>query len=162
MEQVTRLSERAKQGGLHALSQSRNTLADDHQSKPWQRKILVVDDNPDTSGSFNFLLRLNGAWVESAGSGDRAIDLARTFHPDIVIMDIGMPGLDGYESCRQMRRQPGGKSQAMLAVTGRGSEADKQACREAGFDYHLLKPVEIALLQSVIDEAMSFYGVGIR
>jgi CheY-like chemotaxis protein len=162
MDQVTRLSERAINAG--GGEKPGRVQAGDHDGldRPWHRKILVVDDDADISGSIRFLLRLSGAWVESSLDGVKAVEMAKTFRPDVVILDIGMPGQDGYDTCRSMRRLRGGRTLAIIAITGRGGVQDKQQCRDAGFDYHLIKPVEIELLQSVVAEAMTFEGVGIR
>jgi len=106
------------------------------------RRILVVDDNVDTAESMAFLLRLKGHEIRVAHSGLTAIDAALSFAPEIVLLDIGLPGLDGYQVARKLRRHPSLAGAILVALTGYGQEEDRRLAREAGFDHHLTKPVD--------------------
>jgi PAS domain S-box-containing protein len=116
------------------------------------RRILIVDDNTDTATSLAMLLKILGHVTEIAHEGPQALELAATYRPEIVLLDIGMPKMSGYEVCRRMREQPGGKEVVIVAVTGWGQEEDKRRSVEAQFDGHMVKPVEPgALLQLLAD-----------
>jgi CheY-like chemotaxis protein len=106
------------------------------------RRILVVDDNQDAANSLVLLLRLAGHEVRSAYNGPTALALAVDFHPSLVLLDIGMPGMDGYEAARQMRANHDLQHLILVALTGWGQERDKRRSKEAGFDYHMVKPVD--------------------
>lgn len=112
------------------------------------RKILIADDNRDSAQSWATMFELEGCETCTAFSGSEALRLAASFQPDVALLDIGMPGLNGYEVARLLRSSPLGASVLLIAVTGWGQDQDKQAAREAGFDAHLTKPVN---LQQVID-----------
>ena len=116
------------------------------------RRVLVVDDNPELARSFDMLLRLMGHESRVAYDGLAAVEAAEAFRPDVVLMDIGMPKLNGYEAARRIREQPWGKDMALVAVTGWGQEEDRRRSHEAGFDQHLVKPVDHADLQKVLDQ----------
>jgi CheY-like chemotaxis protein len=103
-------------------------------------KILVADDLRDAAVSLALLLELCGAEVCSAFGGEETVSLAESFRPDVVLLDISMPRLNGYEVARRLRAQPWGREMILLALTGWGGAADLVAAREAGFDGHLLKP----------------------
>jgi PAS domain S-box-containing protein len=113
-------------------------------------KIVVVDDNRDSADSLARLLKLMGHEVRTAGDGREALEVAESFRPDLVLLDIGMPELNGYEAARHIRRQPWGKDLLLVAQTGWGQEEDKRRALEAGFDHHLTKPVEPAAVQKLI------------
>ncbi len=107
------------------------------------KKIVVVDDNLETAAGLALLLRARGHAVQTAASGPAALALARDFIPDVVVLDIGLPGMDGHELARCLRRERGaGAALLLVALTGREHESDRQASREAGIDHHLVKPVE--------------------
>jgi CheY-like chemotaxis protein len=110
-----------------------------------RRRILLVDDNHDALESLATLLSLSGHDVRTAADGFLALDAAPAFAPEVAVLDIGMPGLDGYELARRMRAQPWGKSMALIALTGWGQETDRQRSRAAGFDSHWVKPLDIEL-----------------
>jgi signal transduction histidine kinase/ActR/RegA family two-component response regulator len=110
------------------------------------RRILVVDDNYDAANSLALLLQLSGNQTQLAFDGVEAVEAAATFRPDVILMDIGMPKLNGYDAARRIREQPGGKEVVMLALTGWGQEEDRQKTADAGFDGHLVKPVEYEAL----------------
>ena len=114
------------------------------------RRILVVDDNIDGADMLAGLLSLDGHAVQTVASGPEALERLDDFHPDIVLLDIGLPGLDGYEVARRIRADARRAGIRLVAVTGYGRDADRERSRDAGFDAHLVKPVEFATLQRVI------------
>jgi CheY-like chemotaxis protein len=108
------------------------------------RRILVVDDNEDSAMSLAMLLEISGHEVRTANDGLESIDVAEEFRPDVVLMDIGMPKLNGYDAASRIRAQPWGERMILVAVTGWGQEEDRRRTAEAGFDSHLVKPVDYA------------------
>ena len=112
------------------------------KSTPSPLRILVVDDNVDTALSFAMLLRESGHDARIAHDGRAAIQAALDYRPDVVLLDIGLPGMDGYEVAKQLRQQPVLQTLVLVALTGYGQEADRQASLEAGFSYHLVKPTD--------------------
>jgi len=114
------------------------------------RRILVADDNTDAARAMAEVLGAVGHEVRTASDGLNAIEIAERFRPDLILLDIGMPRLDGYETCRRLRQSPWGKDIAIYAVTGWGQASDRKRTREAGFDAHLVKPVSIAAIQELI------------
>lgn len=110
------------------------------------RKVLVVDDNVDAADTLNALLGMDGFSVSTVYDGVAAVTQARAIAPDVVIMDIGLPGMDGYDAARLIRQQPGGARILLIALTGWGQSTDRQRASEAGFDHHLVKPVDYELL----------------
>jgi CheY-like chemotaxis protein len=114
------------------------------------RRILVVDDNVDSAKTLGMLLKYLGADVHVVHSGVAAIDAVEKYRPDIVLLDIGMPGMDGYEVARRIRERHEFKEVTLIALTGWGQEDDRRRTREAGFDHHLVKPADIAALQTLI------------
>jgi CheY-like chemotaxis protein len=115
-----------------------------------ERRILVVDDLPDNAASLTVLLRRLGHRVETAFSGLDALALAAQFRPQIMLLDIGMPDLDGFEVCRRVRKQDWGKGIFVVALSGWGQESDRRNASEAGFNAHLVKPLDFALLESLL------------
>ena len=115
------------------------------------RRVLVVDDNEDGAESLAMLLRAEGHHVEVAQDGARALEAAETFRPEVVLLDIGLPGMDGYDACRAMRARPGGDRIVIAALTGWAQEDDQRRSRDAGFDAHLAKPVERAALSALLE-----------
>ena len=105
-------------------------------------RILVVDDNEDSAVSLGKLLKILGNDIRIAHDGLAAIEAAEGFRPAVMLLDIGMPKLNGYDVCRNIRQQPWGGAMVLIALTGWGQEDDRQRTKEAGFDYHLVKPVE--------------------
>lgn len=116
------------------------------------RRILVVDDNRDSAESMAVLLEMVGHEVRTAIDGPAALAAAAAFRPHLVLLDIGLPGMTGYEVARRLREANGGEGMVIAAMTGYAQEDDKARALEAGFDHHLSKPVDLASLQSVIDE----------
>src|SRR5262249_16648366 len=107
-----------------------------------RRRILVVDDNADAADGLSELLRSLGHEVSTAQDGFAAIDLARWFQPDLVFLDLAMPGMDGREVAIRLRSEVGLRAAMIVAVTGYGREIDRRLSAEAGFDHHLVKPLE--------------------
>src|SRR5262249_22425689 len=105
-------------------------------------RILIVDDNQDAAKSLAVLLRFEGHDVAVVNDGEAALTAMQDFSPDLAFLDIGMPGMDGYDLCRRIRQQPAFKKVLLVALTGWGQAEDRRRSREAGFDRHLVKPVE--------------------
>ncbi len=116
------------------------------------RRILVVDDNRDSATSLAELLGLTGHTTAIAYDGLEAVETAETFMPEAVLLDIGLPKLNGFDVCRKIREQPWGKTMMIVALTGWGQEEDRLKSKEAGFDGHLVKPVDIDNLMKLLDE----------
>lgn len=115
------------------------------------RRFLVVDDEADVRESLVTLLRLHGHEVEAAHDGLEAVESAARFRPDVILLDIGLPNLDGYSACRRIREHPWSKQMTIFALTGWGQDDDIRKTREAGFDHHLVKPVKLAEIQTLLD-----------
>jgi two-component system CheB/CheR fusion protein len=113
-------------------------------------RVLVVDDNADAAESLALLLRFQGHEVEVAFDGPSALDTAGSFHPDVVLLDIGLPGLDGYQVASQLRQRHGTSKALLVALTGYGQEDDQRLAREAGFDHHLTKPVDPQVIYELL------------
>jgi two-component system CheB/CheR fusion protein len=122
------------------------------------RRILLVDDNHDSSRSLAVLLRATGGDVELAFDGPSALEAARRGRPDVVLLDIGLPGMDGYEVARRLRREPGLGKMLLIAMTGYGGDDDRRRSQEAGFNAHLVKPVDLEALQALL--AQSPFAMG--
>ena len=118
-------------------------------SRPTVR-ILVVDDNRDSAESLSLLLETLGNDVRTAHDGLEAVELAKEQQPELVLLDLGLPSLNGYDVAREIRRQPWGKSTVLVALTGWGQEEDRRRSAEAGFDHHLVKPVDTVRLRSIL------------
>ncbi len=117
------------------------------------RRVLVVDDNVDAAALLGEVLELDGHQVTVVHDGLAALERVGGVDPDVVFLDIGLPGMDGYEVARRMRRQPGGAELRLVALTGYGQASDRQRSREAGFDTHLVKPVELDTLRALVADA---------
>jgi len=116
------------------------------------RRILVVDDNRDSATSLAALLELTGHETHIAYDGLEAVEAAVTFGPDVVLLDIGLPKLNGYDACRKIREQPSGKGIVLIALTGWGQDEDREKSKAAGFDAHLVKPVDYDALMKFLSE----------
>jgi CheY-like chemotaxis protein len=114
------------------------------------RRILVMDDNRDAADSLAMMLRLQGHEVEVAHHGQAALEVARRCKPELVFLDIGMPGMDGYEVARRVRQDHDLRGVVMVALTGWGQEEDRRRTVEAGFDHYLVKPVEPNALEALL------------
>jgi signal transduction histidine kinase len=113
-------------------------------------RILLADDNRDALDSLATLLQCDGHEVHTAGDGAEALEVAAVCHPDVVLLDIGMPKLDGYEVARRIRAEPWGKSAVLIALTGWGQDEDRRRSREVGFDSHLVKPLDPEALSTLL------------
>jgi two-component system CheB/CheR fusion protein len=119
--------------------------------RPGRRlRILVVEDNPDAAESLRMLLELFGYEVQVAHCGRAAVEAAERWQPEVVLCDIGLPGMSGYEVVAALRRLPATAAARVIAVTGYGQEEDRRRSREAGFDMHLVKPVDPNALHAVL------------
>lgn len=114
------------------------------------RRVLVVEDNPDIAESLALMLTMMGHTVETASDGDAALKIAPAFQPDAALLDIGLPGMDGYELARRLRRTWPPQKLLLIALTGYGQEKDRQLAKEAGFDHHVLKPGDPATLEALL------------
>jgi len=119
------------------------------------RRMLVVDDNPDGAASMAMMLQLMGDEVRIARDGVEAIEAFESFHPEVILMDIGMPRLNGLEATKQIRERPFGNTCTIIAVTGWGQDGDIKLSREAGCNGHLVKPVNLADLEKLLNQARS-------
>jgi len=119
------------------------------------RRVLVVDDNRDGANSMAIVLRLLGHDVATARDGVEAIEIAESYSPDIILMDIGLPRLNGLDATRRIREQPWGEAVKIIALTGRGQENDRQLSQAAGCNGHLVKPVNLPELQKLLVEISS-------
>jgi PAS domain S-box-containing protein len=113
-------------------------------------RILVVDDNKDSADSLGMLLRLKGNEIRTAHDGLEAVEIAEMFRPELVLLDIGLPKLNGYDVARRIRQQPWGRNVILVALTGWGQDEDRRRSQEAGFNFHVVKPVELAALEELL------------
>jgi signal transduction histidine kinase/ActR/RegA family two-component response regulator len=113
-------------------------------------RMLIADDNVDAADSLALLLSLDGYEVRTAYNGPEAVTVAQMFHPDVALLDIGMPDMDGYATGSAIRQQPGGTDVCLIALTGRGQDDDKHRSRQAGFAMHLTKPVDPSRLRTLL------------
>jgi PAS domain S-box-containing protein len=116
------------------------------------RRVLVVDDNSDAAQTMATLLEMEGHEVATAADGFEALERARSYHPDMVLLDIGLPGMDGHEVARRLRQEEEFKHIVLVALTGFGQLEDKARSRAAGFNHHLVKPVELESLRDVLEK----------
>jgi PAS domain S-box-containing protein len=123
-----------------------------------QHRILIADDNRDSADSLALYLRLKGHETTTAYDGEAAIAAAESIRPDVVLLDIGMPKLSGYEVCRRIREQPWGRGALVVALTGWGQKQDQQRSEEAGFDRHMVKPIEPSALVKLLASLPSGSG----
>jgi CheY-like chemotaxis protein len=114
------------------------------------KRILVVDDNPDAAELLALLLKLEGHEVMAARDGPAAVRMASEFRPDVVFLDLGLPGMDGYEVARRLRQDNQLADVVLVAVTGYGADDDRQRSHDAGIDHHLVKPVDIADMKQLL------------
>jgi two-component system CheB/CheR fusion protein len=122
-----------------------------NKSAPEPRlRVLVVEDNDDVARSLVMLLELWGHDAKIADRAEAALEAVQTHRPAVVLMDIGLPGMDGYEVAKMLRRQEGCDTPMLVAMTGYGQDEDRRRAREAGFDLHLVKPVDPDVLQELL------------
>ena len=128
---------------------------------PTQRRILVADDNSDALESLATLLQLSGHQVYTAANGAVALESAEHNRPEVALLDIGMPQLDGYEVARRIRSQPWGQGITLVALTGWGQDSDRRRSQEAGFDSHLVKPLDLDKLTDLLASLPTAGGLGV-
>ncbi len=115
-----------------------------------KQRILVVDDNVDAAESLSMMLKIMGNEVRTAADGQAAVEIADEYRPDVILLDIGMPKLNGYEACRRIRKQAWARDVVIIAQTGWGTDEDKAKSQKAGFDFHIIKPVDPAVLNELL------------
>ncbi len=137
---------------LPALSPARESIAPVEKAKPRAQtsRVLVVDDNVDAADTVTMLLQMSGHEVQAAYSSQTALETAVEYQPDFVLLDIGLPDMDGYEVARHLRQQPQTKDVWLIAMTGYGQDSDRQRAQETGFDHHLVKPVDPEKLHDLL------------
>jgi CheY-like chemotaxis protein len=113
--------------------------------------VLVVDDNVDVADMIVMLLQLFGHEAKAAYFGQSALEMANEYKPDVVLLDIGLPDMNGYEVARHLRKHPQTERVGLIAMTGYGQDTDRQLSREAGIDLHLVKPVDPQKLQGLLE-----------
>jgi two-component system, chemotaxis family, CheB/CheR fusion protein len=116
-----------------------------------RRRVMVIDDNKDAAESMSMLLELWGHEVLCAYDGRAALEAAARYRPDAVFLDIGLPGMDGYEIAERLRELPESSRTVLVAITGYGQDEDLRRSREVGFDHHLVKPVAPETLQKLLE-----------
>lgn len=136
--------------GAHDVAETPPPAEQHTDAAPQRRRVLVVDDNRDAAQSLAELLTLSGHEARCAFSGDDALALAETFLPEVVLLDLGMPGRDGWSTVRAMRERAWAQHTSIIALTGWGQPQDHRRSTEAGFDDHLVKPVDLALLMRLL------------
>jgi CheY-like chemotaxis protein len=139
------MSEQKSGGGTDSVSNS-------SQATPARTSlyVLVVDDDRDALLSLAELLKLSGHQVQTAHTGLGAVVATRDFNPDVVLLDIGLPEIDGYEAARRIRQLPEHKQTMLIAMSGFGQEADRQQSQKAGFDHHLVKPTDFGTVLEIL------------
>ncbi len=125
-------------------------VSNSKRKAPCSHRVLVIDDNPDVADSLALLLTALGATVQIANDGARGIEVLGDLKPHLVFLDLGMPGMDGYETARRIRNLPEGKDLTLIALTGWGGDRIRKQTEECGFDRHLIKPVEIEELEKIL------------
>jgi CheY-like chemotaxis protein len=131
-------------------TQNAPSLTTQHLPLATPLKVLVVDDNVDTLLGFSMLLKASGHDVRTAHDGLSAVETAIAYRPNVVLLDIGLPGLNGYEVARRLRQHPNLKNTVLIALTGYGQDTDRQASKQAGFDHHLVKPARFDQLNKIL------------
>ncbi|MGZ5086929.1 MAG: hybrid sensor histidine kinase/response regulator [Usitatibacter sp.] len=132
------------------LQQAEEVPAPRAEEPMLMRRVLVVDDNHDAADSLGMLLQFLGAEVKVVHDGYAALEAMKTFEPAVVLLDLGMPGMNGLEVARRMREDPVARQATLVALTGWGQREDRRRTTEAGFDYHLVKPADLGTLQSIL------------
>lgn len=114
------------------------------------RRVLVVDDNLDSAETIALMAQLWGHDVRTANDGPSALTAAADYRPEVVLLDIGLPGMDGFEVARKLREQEWMDGVMLVAMTGYGQEEDRRRSKEAGFDHHMVKPIDPGALQTLL------------
>jgi len=116
------------------------------------RRVLLIDDNVDAAESLAQLLTLSGHDARTAGDGSQAMRVAQEFHPEVVFCDLGLPGMNGFDLAKELRTLPFGRDIVLAALTGYGQPSDREKTARAGFDAHLVKPVDPSVIESFLDD----------
>jgi len=141
------------------LRHPRNELQDSAQNrKPQPRRVLIVDDNVDAADSLAMLLSFQSHTTEVVYSGKDALERFETFRPEVALLDIGLPEMDGYELARRLRAMPQFNEVRLVALTGYGRTKDHQRTQAAGFDDHLVKPVDFSALSRTLVRTATSHG----
>jgi CheY-like chemotaxis protein len=122
-------------------------------SEPRPTRVLIADDNVDAAEMLSMFVSMKGATAYTAYDGLAAVRIGLDVQPDVILLDIGMPGIDGYEACRQLRADPRSAGAFIVALTGWGQEQDIKRAEEAGFDAHLTKPADLDALEQLLAQA---------
>jgi CheY-like chemotaxis protein len=138
---------------LATKAAAQESAADTATAAAPARRVLVVDDNRDAAETLARLMEMWGHDVTIGSSGPEALEHAAQSLPDVVLLDIGMPGMNGFEVARRLRELPGGNELRVIAMTGYGGAEDRRKSAESGIDHHLVKPVDFAALQSLLGTA---------
>ena len=139
-------------GGTEVLETDQKEMLERSSEKGVYHKIMVVDDNHDAASTLANIFRVLGHQVRTAKDGREGVDVAGEFRPQLIFMDIGMPGLNGHEACREIRQQPWGKDMTIVALTGWGQEEERMRSKESGFDQHLVKPLDGSTVAALLRE----------
>jgi CheY-like chemotaxis protein len=123
-------------------------------------RVAVIEDNRDSAASLTLLLELIGHEVQAAYAGPSGVELVRRWRPEAVISDLGLPGFDGFEVARRIRREPGMSEILLVALTGYGEDSFRSQSLEAGFNYHLVKPADPIVLQRLLAERAALLDAG--
>jgi CheY-like chemotaxis protein len=134
------------------VNRERDAIHADDSMPKGHRRILIVDDNELSANSLSILLGMAGNETRTAYDGAEAVVTAETFRPDVVLLDLGLPLMDGYETCTRIRQQPWGKDILVVALTGWGQAEDRRRSTEAGFDRHIVKPADPVQLMKMLAE----------
>jgi len=135
---------------LAAPADAQAAAGSEAEAESAKLRVLVVDDNIDAALTLAMILDIEGYTTDVAHSGGQALEVAAAFRPAVVFLDIGMPGMDGYETAQALRRLPGLETPCLVALTGWGAEHDRARSRDAGFDHHLTKPVDLGTVQTLL------------
>jgi CheY-like chemotaxis protein len=127
-----------------------STSETSEKKHPPRRRVLIADDNHDTADSLGKLLALWGYEVRVTYDGLAALEAAQTYHPEVALLDLGLPGLDGYQVAQRLRQQPAATSMILIAVTGHQWKDAPRRSQEYGFDHHLVKPIDPELLKDLL------------
>jgi CheY-like chemotaxis protein len=137
---------------LPRVAAPRHPEVDSAPAESSRQRVLLIEDNEDGREMMALMLEAKDYRVECAGDGIDGLRLAAEHHPDIALVDIGLPGIDGYEVARRMRSDPATAMVRLVALTGYGQESDRARALDAGFDAHLVKPVDLDLLMQVLEQ----------
>jgi CheY-like chemotaxis protein len=132
-------------------------MHEDNTAAPSRRRLLVVDDNVDAAQTLGAILEISGHEVRVAYSGSEGLRIASEWKPEVGVLDIGIPDMDGYELCRAIRQQSVDRQPMLIACTGWGQQEDVQRAHQAGFDHHLVKPVDPDAVLRLLEQAPSIH-----